>query len=405
MEYPSKLHILPGVLTTNAQYNNLVQNVQWQEKALYHILPKRFCQRCYQSLCKHKLPRISKENGFISTEIPTHIKQLNTIEASCISCILPCFTLSRKAAVTQPKTLGPAVYIPIDPLTTFKNLLPRMQQDLNWLEIQFCEQGRGARKDPTIRGFINKRKVLEALQIILKSPIYQQLNCYIDPQWMEAELEETENYEVIENIQKIAEDKQMHSSIIPKGFEYKDSYQIDQTPVTYQNPEEVTVTNEKDTPTNDEMFGQHRPFCQQLNKEIPAITTNTAERINLFKVLDNIMDIPEEAMFPTAFGGRKRNEIKIQATKFEVFQNELERADFQHQVVIKIFHDYFRLVQDYSNRKRAHIFKRLKGNNKLDQTEKIIHKAEDELLADIRSSPMFWRRKRGYLFTMLRQLG
>lgn len=35
--------------------------------------------------------------------------------------------------------------------------------------------------------------------------------------------------------------------------------------------------------------------------------------------------------------------------ELDIYQSELERSDFQHQTIPKLFHDYFRYVQDCIN--------------------------------------------------------
>ena len=171
MHFSSELFPLPKSLIANEDYIQLLQTIGWQAVPEYYIFPKRFCQRCIVSLRQFRVPKISKANGFRSVDVPQHMKELNTLEAACISCMIPCFTLSRRAGVSQPKTIGPAVYIPLDPTTTLETNLPQRPQDWHWVELQFVEYGRGARKDPTIRGYIDIQKVLLALTTILESPI------------------------------------------------------------------------------------------------------------------------------------------------------------------------------------------------------------------------------------------
>lgn len=387
MQFPSKLFKLPQILLSNPTHEDLLKQIQWKPSLEYFLFPKRYCATCSAQLRKKQLPRVSKENGFKSVEVHPTIRSLNTIEAAAISCILPCFTLSRKPAVTQPKTLGPAVYIPLDPTTTFQKLLPRTKRNLNWVEMQFAEIGRGARQDPTVRGFINKEKVLSALKIILQSPLYQKLHCLIDESLFNSELEDDSNFELIETKNKIETDPQAHSWIMLPEIEYKDQY-------------EVEVIQ------NDEEFGQFKPFTQMMNPDIPAIVTDTESRIPTFQVLYNSIKLDEELMFPAVFGGYKRHKIKLKnVTLLDLFKNEIERWDLQHQWVPKILHDFFRLTQDNMNKQRAHIYSLFNSNTGQSQNEYIKDSAHDRLLYQIRCGPQFWKRKRGNLMVQIRYLG
>lgn len=349
MQFPTQMHALPQKLASNPMHQQLIKNIGWEDSGEMHLLPKRFCGRCYISLLQCKLPKISKFNGFVSNKVSPAIRNLNTVEAACISCILPCFTISRKPVHNQPRTLGPAVYIPIDPTSTMQMILPRAQEFLQWLEVQFSEVGKGASRDPTIKGLINKYKVLTALRIILTSPIYQALNCREDFGWLERELNDEINHELLEISKTYEEDKEAHSSIIVKNIPYKSSY-----PVEEKN---------QSKPSNDELFSQLKPFRQPRSHNIPSIATDTATRINNLDVLNKKTKVPEEAMFPTSFGGHKRHPLKIEMKSvLPVYQSEVERADFQHQSVQKIFHDYYRYLQEYMNRNRAFVCFLMKGN-------------------------------------------
>lgn len=386
------------------------------------FLPAVFCRRCITAIRKKKIPLVSIATGFSSRFVPQEVKKLNVLEQRVLAPILPSIQIIRDRRVTQPKVagdlktvetdiegtfdalssyliaegstpglwsrVGAVIDVPVDPVATITQQLPRTLQSSGIIALQFVNAAVATSPSPFLAGLVSKEKLLPAMRFLEASPLYERLQLKFNSEQLQPSVFDVEVSSEIPVVVPVT-DPQRFSSVSP----FEPPYHPTLTE-PYRFGETVVLAK------NDSQFIPLRQFFQNDRCTVPFSSTFA---LSTFR--DRRQDVyPSELMFPSSFGGQERFPVPSETTLKDILQNELERADFQHQCVFKIFHDYFTYVAH-----RLVVAKSVFCRQQIGQTAVTAHSNNfflyEKLLAASRSSPQFWESKRRNLMAMIRQLG
>lgn len=383
-----------------------------------------FCKRCIHQIRKAQIPKVSVRNGFVSCLVPLEIKQLNPIEQRAVSPLLPSLQIIRDKCVTQVKTRGDmqivemdvsdcsniileavhsmqqdrplnperhinsVIDIAVDPGETVPYSLPRNFNSLGVIPLQFVDIRSKNRSGPFLAGRLSKVKVFRALEILQNSPLYQQF-----------ELPVVDTYSNPSNVEQFVRISQIAEHFMPSELQQYSAV------ITISPPCSTDLRHvySSETVVHTTPCSQLQPFRQFFQDPIPTVMFDSFLSVASFR--DRREDrYSSELMFPTCFAGQKRCTTIDTATIKDIFQNELERSDFQHQVIVKIFHDYFTYVAH-----RLIVAKSMLCKQKIGGVPVLSNPYNtflyEQLLSRVRSSPQFWLSKRRNLNAMIRQIG
>lgn len=322
-----QLGAVPLNLLRNSSFDFL-NGIGLEDSFFRRLFPLVFCQRCLSCIKTQSIPRVSKNNGFRSRPIPSCLRSLSAIEERMVSPIVSAFQFVRSPVVTQPKICGPMIECPLDPLSTFTQVLPRDSEHLHFVEVQFVVNGSRYSKYPVIRDRVNMKKVYSALEYLLSTELFQSLGIVCDTDYFAYGGQFNNILHLVPSVGSVDVDPQQFSTMTPRNIPYRDGLNTHY---------ELLVNSGL---RRDFDCSEMSPFRKLLSTSIDTVVLDSASFSSLFDTFGSSRLIPAELMFVRSFGGECRNTITVKHTVQDIAESELLRSDFRYMSSSLIFYYY-----------------------------------------------------------------
>jgi hypothetical protein len=170
------------IILNNEFFENYIPNREKTEKIV-------LCRTCYNYFNKGKIPPLNISNGFSFIDIPEVLKKLTYLEQRFVSPRLVFQIIFELARQKQKATRGNLVNIPIDIFDDMLKFLPRQLNNIEVLDVKF--QRRLNETNSFFHETIRPHCIINALEFLLKQPLYIKHNIKMNLNWLDNHLKDT----------------------------------------------------------------------------------------------------------------------------------------------------------------------------------------------------------------------
>ena len=370
------------------------------------------CRRCFQSIVNDRVPKVSLANGLKFPDVPESVLQLSDVEERMVTPIIPFMqirALLPHALNPQLSLKGSVVHIVMNLNNVLEQILPRPFDKMNVILLKFKRNMQHVSNYlfETIRPY----KIIEALQDLLKTPLYENHNISIDENFflkykdnpnISINFAENEAIDFLTTQMKNLSFNDKSSILNANNVDVDESDDSDNDLYGSENEEieEVETTNDEILiQSNDELYATETQVTLapgENNRPIPWHTTP---------------DI-EELCHPKIYGGRVYN-LEQPISYFDRAKSEILRYDRRCCTPQKLLYMARKLIEQKLH-EGINIAVRLSKSLKLTASDidspNILQSlfssnSAYSFLQKIRISPAFWELKKKELLAMIRQLG